>query len=239
MSHYTVSPLPVRGERPARILDAAVTLLLRWGYGRVTMDDIALEAAVGTGTIYLHWKTKEALFESVLLRELHALWGELAQRIREAPSDVLLHRCLPALLRAVKERPLARALFTRDIALLGKLTQGRLAQQSQQLLGADTFVARLRQLGLMRTDVALDVQAHAFSAIWTGFVLAPTVVRPADQPELAIQLEALAQTIRRTFEPDTLPDLVTLRDEVAPRISALFEQARDQLAEQVGARIIG
>jgi AcrR family transcriptional regulator len=229
----------MRGERPARILNAAVTLLLRWGYGRVTMDDIAVEAAVGTGTIYLHWKTKEALFESVLLCELFALWSELAQRIREAPSDVLLHRCLPALLRAVKERPLARALFTRDIALLGKLTQGRLAQQSQQLLGADTFITTLRQLGLMRSDVEVDVQAHAFSAIWTGFVLVGTVLRPEEQANLDIQLDALAQTIRRTFEPDTLPDAVTLRDAVAPRMIALFEQACDQLAKQIAARTIG
>jgi AcrR family transcriptional regulator len=229
----------MRGERPARILDAAVTLLLRWGYGRVTMDDIAVEAAVGTGTIYLHWKTKEALFESVLLRELHAIWGALAQRLRDAPCDVLLHRCLPALLRAVKERPLARALFTRDISLLGKLTQGRLAQQSQQLLGADTFVATLRKLGLMRADVELDVQAHAFSAIWTGFVLVDTVVRPDDQADLAIQLDALAHTIRRTFEPDTLPNAQTLRDEVAPRIIALFEQVRNHLAEQIATRTIG
>jgi AcrR family transcriptional regulator len=238
MSQHAVSPRSVRDERSARILDAAVTLLLRWGYGRVTMDDIAVEAAVGTGTLYLHWKTKEVLFESVLLRELHALWSELAQRIRDNPTDVVLHRCLPALLRAVKERPLARALFTRDISLLGKLTQGRLARQSQQLLGADTFLTMLRQLGLMRSDVAVDVQAHAFSAIWTGFVLVDTVVRPEDQADLTIQLDALTQTIRRTFEPETLPDAVTLRDEVAPRLVALFEQARGRLAEQIAARTI-
>jgi AcrR family transcriptional regulator len=221
-----------------RILDAAVALLLRWGYGRVTMDDIAAEAGIGTGTIYLHWKTKEALFESVLLRELHALWSELAQRIRDDPTDVVLHRCLPALLQAVKERPLARALFTRDISLLGKLTQGRLTRQSQQLLGAATFLTMLRQLGLMRDDMAVEVQAHAFSAIWTGFVLVDTVVRLEAQADLATQLEALAQTIRRTFEPDTLPEAVALREEVAPRVIALFEQAGDYLAEQIAARTI-
>src|SRR5687768_7709792 len=111
MSHHDLSPPSVREERATRILDAAVTLLLRWGYRRVTVDDIALEAAVGTGTIYLHWKSKQALFESVLLRELQSLWDELAQQMRNDPADVLLHRCLPALLRAVNERPLARALF--------------------------------------------------------------------------------------------------------------------------------
>ncbi|MEO7911245.1 MAG: helix-turn-helix domain-containing protein [Roseiflexaceae bacterium] len=238
MNHQPIGSLHVRAERPTRILDAAVTLLLRWGYGRVTMDDIGLEAGVGTGTLYLHWKTKESLFESVLLRELHTLLDELAQQLRNAPSDVLLHRCLPMLLRAIKERPLAHALFIRDVALLGKLTQGPLIQQSQQLFGADTFLTTLRQLGLLRADVDSAVQAHAFSAIWTGFVLVDTVVRPADQAHLVMQLEALAETIRRTFEPDRLPEAVRLREEVAPRIIAWFEQARDQLAEQIVARTI-
>ena len=238
MTHQTIVPLPVQGERPNRILDAAVTLLLRWGYARITMDDIALESGVGTGTLYLHWKTKEALFESVLLRELHTLLGDLARQIRDTPSDALLHRCLPLLLRSIKERPLAHALFIRDIALLGKLAQGHLLQQNQQLFGADTFLATLRQFGLLRTDMDSAVQAHAFSAIWTGFVLVDTVVRPADQAQLTIQLEALAETIRRTFEPETLPDAESLREEVAPRVVAWFEQASDQLAKQIAARMI-
>jgi AcrR family transcriptional regulator len=238
MSHHDLYSPSVREERATRILDAAVSLLLRWGYRRVTVDDIALEAAVGTGTIYLHWKSKEALFESVLLRELQSIWDELAQQMRNDPADVLLHHCLPALLRAVNERPLARALFTRDTTLLGKLTQSRLSRQSQQLLGADTFLLTLRQLGLMRDDMQLEVQAHAFSAIWIGFVLADTILRSENQADLAIQLDALEQTIRRTFEPDTLPDVATLRDTVAPQMIAFFEQARDQLGQQLNAQVI-
>jgi AcrR family transcriptional regulator len=238
MIHQPLPSIATRQERATRIMDAAVTLLLRWGYSRVTMDDIALEAEVGTGTLYLHWKTKEALFEAVLLRELHALWSELAQRIRDAPSDVVLHRCLPMLLRAVKERPLARALFTRDISLLGKLSHGRLIRQSQQLLGTDTFLTTLRQFGLLRADMDMAVQAHAFSAIWTGFVLIDTVVRPEEQASLTIQVDALAQTIRQTFEPDTLPDTEALREEIAPPMIAWFEKARDRIAEQIAARTL-
>ncbi len=238
MDQQILDRFGIHSERATRILDAAVTLLLRWGYKRVTMDDIALEARVGTGTLYLHWKTKEALFEAVLLRELASLWNGIAQQIRDTPSNVLLHRCLPLLLRAVKERPLARALFTRDLSLLGKLGQGRLMQQSQQLLGTNTFITTLRQLGLLRTDMDSAVQAQAFSAIWTGFVLVDTIVRPPDQADLTIQLDALAQTIRCTFEPDTFPDEVLLRDVVAPHIVDWLEQVCNQLAEQIAIRTI-
>jgi AcrR family transcriptional regulator len=227
-----------RTERTTRILDAAAALLLRWGYQRVTVDDIATEAAVGTGTIYLHWRTKESLFESVLLRELQQIWGELAQRLRDDPAEALLHRCLRALLQAVKERPLARALFTRDRAMLGKLTQGRLAQQGQGLLGAESLLATLRRLGLLRTDLPSDLQAHAFSAIWAGFVLVDSLLGPADQAPLSTQLDALTQVVRDTFEPETLPDPTNLREVVAPELIALFEQARDQVARQIAERAV-
>jgi AcrR family transcriptional regulator len=46
-----------RQARAARILDATAELLLRHGYRRVTIDDIARHADIGKGTVYLHWKT--------------------------------------------------------------------------------------------------------------------------------------------------------------------------------------
>ena len=43
-----------RDARAERILDVAADLLQRWGYKRLTMDDVASESGVGKGTIYLH-----------------------------------------------------------------------------------------------------------------------------------------------------------------------------------------
>src|SRR5439155_7872305 len=81
-------------KRAERILDAAAELLLRWGYKRVTIDDIARQAEVGSGTVYLHWKTRDALFETLMLRETVAIWRELHRRILADPEEVLLHRLM-------------------------------------------------------------------------------------------------------------------------------------------------
>lgn len=60
---------PWRLEREQRILDAALALVLRWGYNKTTIDDIAQKANVAKGTVYLHWKSREELFEAMVQRE--------------------------------------------------------------------------------------------------------------------------------------------------------------------------
>src|SRR5262249_51184002 len=46
------------GVREA-LLDAMERLLARYGYKKTTMDDLAREAGIGKGTIYLHFPSKE------------------------------------------------------------------------------------------------------------------------------------------------------------------------------------
>jgi AcrR family transcriptional regulator len=234
-------PSPTRSdrhERTQRILDAAADLLLRWGYKRITIDDIAQQVGIGTGTVYLHWKTKEALFESVLLRELLAIWHTLIARMRADPSEVLLHRFLRAQTLIIGSRPLARALFTRDVALLGKLTHSSIAQQNQQLTTARELITLLRSLGLMRSDDDLAVQAYAFSAMVTGAAFVEQFLIDADRVPLEAQADAVALLARRTFEPDTPPDAATLRDVVAPAMIRVLEQACSFYEQQLRERLV-
>ena len=58
-----------RVARAHRILDAASSLILRWGYNKTTIDDVARQAGVAKGTIYLHWNTREELFAALIHRE--------------------------------------------------------------------------------------------------------------------------------------------------------------------------
>ena len=46
-------------ERERRILDAAVRLIAHYGYDKTTVGDIAHEAGVSKGAVYLHWPGKD------------------------------------------------------------------------------------------------------------------------------------------------------------------------------------
>lgn len=58
-------PRDVSPDTAARILEAAVSAFSRYGFRRASVDDVAREAGVAKGTIYLYHESKEALFRAV------------------------------------------------------------------------------------------------------------------------------------------------------------------------------
>jgi AcrR family transcriptional regulator len=70
------------GEREARqrrMLTAAEELLQRWSYTDITMSRIAERTGVAKGTLYLYFRTKEALFLRLYDHHLDAWYAELAE----------------------------------------------------------------------------------------------------------------------------------------------------------------
>jgi AcrR family transcriptional regulator len=53
------------GNRRAVILDAALQTFGQYGYRRTSMDDIAREAGIAKGTIYLSFTSKEEVFQAL------------------------------------------------------------------------------------------------------------------------------------------------------------------------------
>jgi AcrR family transcriptional regulator len=110
---------PPRGDAEARhavILGAALRVFGQYGFRRTSMDDIAREAEIGKGTIYLSFASKDEVFQALAQRlagqmlagaeaasrqpattadklaAMHAAWfGTYAETIRRSPhaADLL------------------------------------------------------------------------------------------------------------------------------------------------------
>ena len=59
------------------ILDATDRLLARYGYQKMTIDDLAREVGIGKGSIYLHFKSKEEIALSHVDRIIERLCVKL------------------------------------------------------------------------------------------------------------------------------------------------------------------
>lgn len=162
-----------RVERAHRILDVAAALILRWGYNKTTIDDVAREARVAKGTIYLHWKTREDLFRALIRRERVDMAEEVMQRISKDPMGATLRGILKHLALVLMKRPLMKALLLRDLDIIGKLAHSENGSISfvEKLTGFNSYLETLRDHGLIRADLNLKGQIYIFNAIFMGFFL--------------------------------------------------------------------
>lgn len=194
-------PPSLPAERNDRILDAAAELLLRHGYRKVTIDDIARQAGIGKGTVYLHWRTKQQLFETLLRRESIGLVREIRDRLLEDPDEARPHRYARTSFLATCRNPLMVALATGDTDLLGRL--GDSSVRTNELLANEAFFEIMFRHGLLRDDVAH--LAYSLQATSVGFWLIDSVDPDSAGLDQDAKADALAHTIRRAFEPADEP----------------------------------
>src|SRR5476649_494591 len=64
-------------QRREAIIEAALDEFIARGYAATRLDDVAKRAGVAKGTIYLHFKDKESLFEELIRTALVPLIGRL------------------------------------------------------------------------------------------------------------------------------------------------------------------
>lgn len=81
-------------ERPSQIADAAFRIFGECGLAGARLDDIAREAGVSKGTIYLYFDSKEALFREVVRTKLIAALEEAESAPSEGPATERLRALL-------------------------------------------------------------------------------------------------------------------------------------------------
>ena len=83
-----------KAARPQELLEAGLRLFLRKGLAATRIEDVAREAGVSKGTLYLYYPSKDELFKAVVrhyLSEVIVEAGNLAD-VHDGPSAELLHQ---------------------------------------------------------------------------------------------------------------------------------------------------
>jgi len=195
-----------RTRRAEHILDTATTLLLRWGFRKTTVDDVARAAGVAKGTIYLHWKDKNELFLAAVMRAQQQSVAEVQQRIAADPEGGLPHRLWTHGMVAALANPLMAAILAGKTDVFEGLRGAFDAPTVHQMTGDyETYIVQLQEAGLIRADLSVSVIAFVTSALKVGIINTPELFGLDRTPPPEELTEVISDLIRRWLEPDPLP----------------------------------
>lgn len=154
------------------ILDATDRLLARYGYRKMTVEDIANEARIGKGTIYLHFSSKE----EVVLSHVDRIVDRLKDRLWEIArsNDTAAERLRLMLLTRVLFRFDSIQHYTQSLNdLLAALRPGLLSRRARHFDDEAQIFAEVlnqgHQLGEFEFDDAL-VAAYALLQATNGLL---------------------------------------------------------------------
>ena len=190
-------------ERQERILDAASDLFVHYGYDKTTVDDIARAAGVGKGSIYLHFKSKDELFEGLLTREMvkyHERWMEL---IEADPKGGTIGGMYKNILVALSSSPFMSAMFRQDGRVLGNYLRkpNNLFRNGQSQSTRYEFVKLMQEAGAIRQDVDPKVTAHIMNMLAYGLVAMDEIMAKQEIPPTDDIIEGIADMMDRAFTP--------------------------------------
>ena len=116
----TIHSAPDRGEanradKRERILAAAERVFARRGFFAARVSEIAKDAGVADGTIYLYFKSKDDLLISLFETRMNQVNAVLREAIAQAPPAEQLRAFIRAYLRLVHDEPAAAEVLTIEL----------------------------------------------------------------------------------------------------------------------------
>ncbi len=149
-------------EKKECILSAAARAFSRFGFRKASVDEIAKDAGVAKGTVYLAADSKEDLFYQAIHREVRAFVAEVSKQIdpRKRADDLLVDVARESS-RLLEGMPLVRDLFV-------GLTSGQFPdwQRLDELRSlGQTAVQEIVRLGVRQGVFAADLDVESVAEI--------------------------------------------------------------------------
>ncbi|WP_437731570.1 TetR/AcrR family transcriptional regulator [Sorangium sp. So ce1335] len=168
MSEGSATDTPVDDPRRRRLMDAAITVFLRFGFRKTSMDEVARAANVSRQGLYLHFATKEELFRASVTYFLDTALAAAAAALADT------ERCLEERLVAAFDTWIGRFVGAlgsdaADIAaatkeLVGPMVadrEGQFVEAVEEALRASGLVAAYAPAGVTGRQLADTLYAAA------------------------------------------------------------------------------
>lgn len=191
---------PRREDVRAQILDAAIEVFYREGYGAASIQNIATEAGFTKGAIYSNFESKQALFGAIMRARFSEVSGAVLAGIE--PSDGGWHAAVDQ----------AASLLARHISTLGTLHALVIEFALQASRDPDAREVYLELRRAQRLELAQALRARAAS-----FGLS----EDTDYDQVATTILALVSglTLERIVDPELSTENIirdALRGALAP-----------------------
>jgi AcrR family transcriptional regulator len=194
-------------ERERAILDVTAELLLRHGYNKVTMSDVANAVGLNRRLLYLLFPSKDALIQALLLRELN-IYADVWNRYLESdPLGGSVASVYRGLLATLKQLPLMAAMYTRDEQTFGNYLSrpgNFFASWPPDPGPTREYLQAMQEVGAVRQDINTRAMAFILDA------LTPSI------------LAALSSQTRAPLDDSTRPDQPSF-DELVETMGAICD----------------
>lgn len=205
-------------EREQAILDVTAELLLRHGYNKLTMSDVADAVGLNRRLVYLLFPSKDALIQALLHRELNT-YLEIWNRSQESdPLGGTVASVYRGLLTILKQLPLMAAMYARDEQTFGKYLSrpgSFFASWPPDPGPTQGYLQAMQAVGVVRQDINARAVAFILDA------LTPSI------------LAALSSRTRATLDDSRRPNQPSF-DELVETVAELCECL---LTPKVGANL--
>jgi TetR/AcrR family fatty acid metabolism transcriptional regulator len=176
-------------DKPQQIIDAAVRVFARTGYYNSRVSDIAREAGIASGTIYLYFKTKEEILVT-LFREKMAEWVTLVRRevARETDPVAKIRRIIALHFTMIERNPDLAEVVQVELRQGQKFFRGASAHEVSAYFGVITDVLEEGiAAGRIRKDLPVKIATKmlfgAMDQLATSWVLGKRAYRLSEAAE--------------------------------------------------------
>jgi TetR/AcrR family transcriptional regulator, fatty acid metabolism regulator protein len=166
----TVHSAPERGDRSdkrERILSAAERVFARCGFFAARVSEIAKDAGVADGTIYLYFKSKDDLLISLFESRMKQVNDVLRAAIASAPPREQLTAFIRAYLQLVHDEPAAAEVLTIELRQSSKFMK---EYENPQFADFLRMLGGLVSDGQQRGELDGSIPSHVFARMIFGML---------------------------------------------------------------------